>query len=130
MLKIIVGCFLADTNLNLKVLFSSLNQKQSIMIKHFLLIALTFGCIAASAQFDLHFHDRTLRIDYVHGGNSDTEYYFIDELLDEPYWGGSKVNLVDTLGYGDYFFEVVDVSNRRCDLFARLQHAFPRVANN
>lgn len=80
------------------------------MIKHFLLIALTFGCIAAFAQFDLHFHDRTLRIDYVHSGNHDTEFYFIDELLDEPYWGGSKVNLIDTLGYGDYFFEVVDVA--------------------
>lgn len=81
------------------------------MIKHFLLIALILSCAAAFAQFDLHFHDRTLRIDYVHSGNHDTEFYFIDELLDEPYWGGSKVNLIDTLGYGDYIFEVVDAAS-------------------
>ncbi len=74
----------------------------------FLILALAIQSVLM-AQFDLHFHDRTLRIDYVHSGNHDTEFYFIDELLDEPYWGGSKVNMIDTLGYGDYHFEVVDV---------------------
>lgn len=74
-----------------------------------LLVLVTFY-YSGFSQFDKFFHDRTLRIDYVHGGNSETEYYFIDEMLAEPFWGGSKVNLIDTLRYGDYFFEVIDAA--------------------
>lgn len=61
-------------------------------------------------NFDTWFHDKTLRIDYIHSGTDDTEFYALDELLKEPYWGGSKTNLIDTLKYGHYFFEVADDS--------------------
>ncbi|HRW97091.1 MAG TPA: M64 family metallopeptidase [Bacteroidales bacterium] len=75
-----------------------------------LLILVVFSgfCVAASAQFDHYFHDRTLRIDYYHAGNAASEFYYFDEMIEEPYWGGSKTNLIDTLSYGEYFFEVVD----------------------
>ncbi len=62
------------------------------------------------AQFDRYFYNRTMRIDYYHAGNHDEEFYFYDETLSEPYWGGSKINLIDTLKYGKYFFEVVDTA--------------------
>lgn len=79
--------------------------------KKFLLL-FTFICTwsALSAQFDRFFHDRTLRIDYVHAGNHDSEFYYFDEMLEEPFLGGSKINLIDTLRYGEYFFEVVDLA--------------------
>jgi hypothetical protein len=80
--------------------------KRNLLQIIFLLIGLS-----GIAQYSNHFHNKTLRIDYIHAGNHDTGHYFIDELLDEPYWGGSKVNLIDTLRYGDYFFEVVDISS-------------------
>jgi len=80
------------------------------------------------AQFDTWFHDRTLRLDYMHSGNAESEYYFFDELLDEPYWGGSKINLIDTLKYGQYFFEVTDLKENKviysrgyCTLFGEWQ---------
>jgi hypothetical protein len=79
--------------------------------KTLLLLVLVTSYYSGFSQFDRFFHDRTLRIDYVHGGDNKSEYYFIDELLAEPYWGGSKVNLIDTLRYGDCFFEVLDAES-------------------
>ncbi len=58
------------------------------------------------AQFSKYFDDKTLRLDYYHCGNATTEKFYFDELIQEPYWGGSKHDLVDTLGWGNHFFEV------------------------
>ncbi|MBN2237834.1 MAG: peptidase M64 [Bacteroidales bacterium] len=60
------------------------------------------------AQFDSFFSNQSLRIDYTHAGNHDQEFYFLDEIIAEPYWGGSKTNLIDSFKYGKYFFEVYD----------------------
>jgi hypothetical protein len=80
------------------------------------LIAFLFLFVAAQAvfgQFDRYFMDKTLRLDYFHCGNNLSDEYFFDELLCEPFWGGSKINLIDTLKYGDYFFEVVDLKESK-----------------
>ncbi|MDZ7743046.1 MAG: M64 family metallopeptidase [Bacteroidota bacterium] len=79
------------------------------MKKLFVFIALLF-CISTQAQFEKCFHNRSLRIDYYHTGDHEKEIYSIDELLAEPYWGGSKVNLIDTFGYGKYCFKVFDLA--------------------
>lgn len=63
-------------------------------------------------QFDNYFINKTLRLDYTHAGNATSEFYYLDELLEEPYWGGSKINLIDHFKYGKYFFEVYDKSER------------------
>jgi hypothetical protein len=67
---------------------------------------LTF--IHSTAGYDSLFYDRTLRIDYIHGGDHANEYYFLDEVIIEPFWAGSQTNLTDTFYYGDYFFKVHD----------------------
>ena len=59
-------------------------------------------------EFENYFTDKSLRIDYFHTGNFETEYYSIDELIEEPFWGGSKVNLVDKFDYGKYKIVVYD----------------------
>jgi len=51
------------------------------------------------AQFDRYFEDKTMRMDYYHSGNKTAHFYTFDELIEEPYWGGSKVNLIDTFNY-------------------------------
>ena len=84
-------------------------RKKKIVLLAFLIIFSS----ACFAQFNKYFHNRTMRIDYFHAGDHETESYFYDETLSEPFWGGSVTNLIDTLRYGDYFFEVVDpVENR------------------
>ena len=59
-------------------------------------------------NFDELFYDKTLRVDYFHTGNSESDSYSIDELIEEPFWGGSKVNLIDKFNYGKYKVEVHD----------------------
>jgi hypothetical protein len=69
-----------------------------------LFIPITYSQI----NFDDYFEDKTLRLDYFHTGNKDNDSYSFDELIEEPFWGGSKVNLIDKFNYGKYRFEVYD----------------------
>ncbi len=78
------------------------------MKKSGLALILIFFSVATFGQFDTYFVNKTLRLDYTHAGNADQEHYYMDELIAEPFWGGSKTNLIDTFKYGNYFFEVYD----------------------
>ena len=80
------------------------------------------------AQFDKHFHNKTLRMDYAHCGDSQHDEIYFEELLEEPYWGGSKTNLIDTMFYGNYYLNVYDVASNQliysrgyCTLFGEWQ---------
>jgi len=79
------------------------------------LIALMLMCFTlnVAAQFDKYFTNKTLRIDYFHTGDKDSESYSFDEALIEPFWGGSQTNLIDTFEYGKYFYKVVDLSDEK-----------------
>jgi len=68
--------------------------------------------ILAQINFDDFFLDKTLRLDYYHTGDKDNDSYSFDELKEEPYWGGSKVNLIDRFNYGKYLFKVIDTTNQ------------------
>ena len=81
-------------------------------MKKVLLFALLFSSVMSYAQFSKWFENKTLRMDYYHNGDHKNEVYSFDELLQEPYWGGSKINLIDTFEYGNYFFKVYDASTR------------------
>lgn len=75
----------------------------------FLVCSLAFSTLLFSQiKFEDYFLDKTLRIDYFHTGNFESEYYSIDELIEEPYWGGSKINLIDKFDYGKYEVIVYD----------------------
>ncbi|MGE5399693.1 MAG: M64 family metallopeptidase [Ignavibacteriales bacterium] len=65
----------------------------------------------AQPEFSSYFEPKTLRIDYFHTGTATTETYSIDELKVEPYWGGSKKNLLDKFEYGKYKLMVYDSSS-------------------
>jgi len=73
-----------------------------------LLLSLTIG---VQAQFKDNFKNKTLRIDYIHSGSAEGEYYEFDTLYAEKYWGGSKTNLIDKFDYGNYKFEVYDAED-------------------
>ncbi len=80
-------------------------MKQKVL----LILSLLFGQFAY-ADFDTYFENKTLRIDYFHTGDHETELFSLDELIIEPYWGGSKINLIDTFEYGQYIAKVYDLS--------------------
>ena len=94
----------------------------------FLVFLLVLGIQKTEAQFNKYFGDKCLRLDYYHCGNAETEKYFFDELIQEPYWAGSETNLIDTKGYGNHFVEVRTVDTNEliysrgyCTLFDEWQ---------
>ena len=70
------------------------------------------------AQFEEYFLDKTLRFDYYHCGDNQTEEFYFDELKSEPYWAGSKVSLIDDTGYGVQLFKIIDLASGK-EIYSR-----------
>ena len=62
----------------------------------------------ASVDFDTYFEHKTLRVDYLLGGNANEQTIFLQDLKKEAIWGGTTINLVDTFDYGNYRFKLID----------------------
>ncbi len=82
----------------------------------------------AQTRFHTYFNEKTLRFDYIHAGTRDTSVVFFKQLKEEPYWGGSLTNLIDTFRYGKYFMQVLDSATNKiiysrgyCSLFEEWQ---------
>ena len=51
----------------------------------------------------------TMRIDYFHSGNHDTEMFSLDQVVIEPLpWSGNMAQPLDVTSRGKYLFEIVD----------------------
>ena len=75
-------------------------------------MALIVFSISIFAQnFGDHFLNKTLRFDYYETGDQKSSIISFGEMIEEPFWGGSKINLIDTLFYGNYFFELYDLNS-------------------
>lgn len=97
-------------------------------LKLILVVLISLCHHESKAQYDVHFTDQQLRIDYYIYGNADSCYYALDKYVMEPQWGGPRSNMIDSIGYGDYLFEVMlhdsDVviySKGYCNLFGEWQ---------
>ena len=86
-----------------------------LIVFFFLVITnLTFSQI----DFDQYFFNKTLRLDYYHTGNDTSDSYSFDELIEEPYWGGSLHKLLDEFDYGKYKIIVKDYSSGK-EIYSR-----------
>ena len=75
----------------------------------FLIIFFSFPLFSYSqGNFDKYFEDASLRIDFALTGNKDTQSAYLIETKKEPYWGGTKKNLIDKFDYGTYRLTVCD----------------------
>ncbi|MBU8869501.1 MAG: IgA Peptidase M64 [Gemmatimonadales bacterium] len=63
------------------------------------------------ADFERHFLDETLRIDYFHTGNSTEEIISLDQMYRQGSWAGSRTRRVDTLDLGRYYAKVYDAAS-------------------
>ncbi|MBE9466851.1 MAG: peptidase [Bacteroidetes bacterium] len=79
-------------------------------------------------NFDDYFISKSLRIDYLLSGDAKEETVSLNKLIQEPFWGGPKKNLIDKFNYGTYRIKVIDsVSNKLiysygfCTLFQEWQ---------
>ncbi|MEZ4996521.1 MAG: M64 family metallopeptidase [Bacteroidales bacterium] len=80
-----------------------------VSLLSFLIVSLS---VQAQIVFDDYFVDRTMRFDFMLAGNSTTTKVYPVSFREEPFWGGSLVNLTDPFGYGNFRYEVFDDSTR------------------
>jgi hypothetical protein len=66
----------------------------------------SFGQV--SSVFDNYFEDATMRVDYYHIGDSDSEIFTIDHIYKQGIWAGSRKNLMDKFNNGAYYYKVYD----------------------
>lgn len=60
--------------------------------------------------FDHVFLNKTMRVDYYHTGNVDTEIISLDRVISDGGWAGSLSRLIDDTNLGKYLFEVFDAA--------------------
>ena len=64
--------------------------------------------IKENLEFSEFFKNKTMRVDYFHTGNSETEHFAVDKIVSDDAWAGSTTQLIDNLELGLYFFEIID----------------------
>ncbi len=77
----------------------------------FYMALIVFSISIFAQNFGDHFLNKTLRFDYYETGDQKSSIFSFGEMIEEPFWGGSKINLIDTLFYGNYFFEVYELNS-------------------
>lgn len=81
-------------------------------MRFLLFISILFAGIPTFAAFSDHFSNGSVRIDFFRCGNSVHQDINIRRFCHEPFYAGSKTNLIDTFNYGAYRIEVFDaISN-------------------
>ncbi len=65
------------------------------------------SCLRAQSSFEKNFIDQSMRVDFILAGNNMNQNAYVFEIKQEPFWGGSKVGLIDQFKYGEYRFYIV-----------------------
>lgn len=94
-----------------------------------LFLFLILSCFSYSQEtYQKYFTDQCMRVDFIFGGNADTDIVFLEQIKKEPFWGGTKTSLNDSFNYGEYKFEIIDsvsgqviYSSGFCTLFEEWQ---------
>jgi len=64
-------------------------------------------------RFEAGFMDATMRVDYYHWGNAESETIAVDRMVKEGRWAGSRKNLTNSPDNGKYRFRVLDAKTRQ-----------------
>ncbi|MCF6356159.1 MAG: IgA Peptidase M64 [Draconibacterium sp.] len=68
-------------------------------------------CTFAQIDFEKYFENKSMRVDFLLGGNNKEVTVYPQQIKQEPYWAGSKKNLSDQFNYGSYRFRVFDLNS-------------------
>lgn len=101
-------------------LFTTFTPQNTKKMKRVLILLIIFSPLYSSAQisFDEYFLDKTMRFDFLLAGNSSATSVYPDSFREEPYWGGSLVNLTDPFNYGNFRYEIFDAATGKL-IFSR-----------
>ena len=84
----------------------------------FLIILMQPLLSEAQIQFEEFFTNKSFRFDFILGGNFEKIEVYPEQMKQEPYWAGSKINLIDNLNLGTYRFRVFDLKSE-CLIFSK-----------
>lgn len=84
-------------------------------MKNLSILFFLFSVYISTAQvtFNDYFISKTMRVDYNHAGNSKSEQIYVEQIKQEPFWGGSKTNLIDKFDFGIYNLSVYDSASNK-----------------
>lgn len=79
------------------------------MLRILLFILAAFSLQASGQdQFSTHFYSRSLRFDFLFGGNAEETIVYPVQMKEEPWWAGSRTQLTDTFHYGNSRVRLLD----------------------
>ncbi len=93
-------------------------------------ILLMILCISLNGQtvYEKYFTDKVLRFDFMLAGNSRETVVYPVGMEEEPFFAGSRQNLIDPFNYGNFRYEVFDATENKliysrgfCTLFQEWQ---------
>ncbi|NJD22812.1 MAG: peptidase M64, partial [Melioribacter sp.] len=73
---------------------------------------------AQPINFNDYFTDQTMRIDYFHIGDANSELVTLDQVYQYGTWAGRLKNLLDNFNNGAYYYKVYDISSGKL-IFSR-----------
>lgn len=76
---------------------------------YFLTLLICFPLlINAQVDFNKYFKNKSMRFDFLLGGNSNEVKVYPEQIKQESFWAGSLNNLIDPTDFGTYRFRVID----------------------
>ncbi|MFZ0389887.1 MAG: M64 family metallopeptidase [Calditrichia bacterium] len=88
-------------------------MKHRFVLLAVLLVSGTIWAAETKIPFDTYFSDHTMRIDYYHIGDADSEWITLDQIYKQGQWAGSTRNLVDEFNNGRYYVKVYDATGNK-----------------
>ncbi|MDR2065274.1 MAG: IgA Peptidase M64 [Prevotellaceae bacterium] len=80
-------------------------KKRIFILTVFCLAVLKSSC---QTNFDKYFENKSMRIDFALVGNCEHQTAALQQIREEPVWGGPVHNLIDKFNYGGYYVNVYD----------------------
>ncbi len=80
-------------------------------LKILLFIIIVPLIVPAQVNYKKYFREKSFRFDFLLGGNNKEVTVYPQQMKQEPYWAGSKTNLIDPFNYGSYRFRIFDIKS-------------------
>jgi len=87
----------------------TMRKKSSFYLFILLLPVLVFS--QQNPDFNQYFQDKTMRVDFYHVGDAESETITLDEIYDQGQWAGNTTNLIDRFNNGRYYVKIYDVAS-------------------
>lgn len=73
-----------------------------------LFLFLIYCSSSFAQQYSDYFTNKACRIDFQLSGNANTTTATLSKIIQEPFWGGRHLHLIDDMNLGEYRFQVLD----------------------